>query len=133
MGKEDFLKDRRTQQAVVLNLITLGEVAARLMSKHSEFADAHPDIPWRQMRGMRHRMAHGYFDVNLEIVWETVQKSLPELQSQLGSSALGCFKLWRIQPTSHLPTPLVRPSLDLSVAGRGKASDPVGRADQGVD
>lgn len=86
MSKEDFLKDRRTQQAIVLNLITLGEVAARLMSEHSEFADAHPNIPWRQMRGMRNRMAHGYFDINLEIVWETVQKSLPELESQLGKA-----------------------------------------------
>lgn len=57
MSKEDFLKDRRTQQAIVLNLITLGEVAARLMSEHSEFADAHPNIPWRQMRGMRNRTA----------------------------------------------------------------------------
>lgn len=59
------------------------------MSEYSEFADAHPDIPWRQMRGMRNRMAHGYFDVNLEIVWETVQKSLPELESQLGQAMLG--------------------------------------------
>jgi uncharacterized protein with HEPN domain len=86
MNKEEFLRDRRTQQAIVLNLITLGEVAARLMSEHSDFADAHPDIPWRQMRGMRNRMAHGYFDINLEIVWETVHKSLPELARQLDAT-----------------------------------------------
>ena len=59
------------------------------MSEHGEFADAHPDIPWRQMRGMRNRMAHGYFDVNLEIVWETVQKSLPELEHQLDNAMRG--------------------------------------------
>lgn len=89
VSKADFLKDRRTQQAVVLNLITLGEVATRLMGEFSDFIDGHPDIPWRQMRGMRNRMAHGYFDINLDIVWETVQKSLPELEHQLASAARG--------------------------------------------
>jgi uncharacterized protein with HEPN domain len=83
MDKPEFMSDRRTQQAVVLNLITLGEIATRLMSEHPEFASKAPSIPWRQMRGMRNRMAHGYFDVNLEIVWETVQTSLPDLERQL--------------------------------------------------
>lgn len=83
MSKAGFLADRRTQQAVVLNLITLGEIATRLMSEHPEFAVSNPDLPLRQMRGVRNRMAHGYFDINLEIVWDTVQTSLPELQRQL--------------------------------------------------
>jgi uncharacterized protein with HEPN domain len=52
VSKDEFLKDRRTQQAVVLN-------------------------------GMRNRMVHGYFDIDLNIVWDTVQSSLPELESQL--------------------------------------------------
>ena len=43
----------------------------------------HPEIPWAKMRGMRNRMAHGYFDTNLEIVWDTVRLSLPELERQL--------------------------------------------------
>ena len=83
MSKADFLVDRRTQQAVVLNLITIGEIATRVMSEHPDFVANHPDIPWRQMRGMRNRMAHGYFDINLEIVWDTVRTSLPELERQL--------------------------------------------------
>ena len=83
VGKDDFLKDRRTQQAVVLNLITIGEAAARIVSECKEFATAHPEIPWAQMRGMRNRMAHGYFDIDLNIVWDTVQSSLPELEAQL--------------------------------------------------
>jgi uncharacterized protein with HEPN domain len=81
--KADFLKDRRTQQAVVLNLITIGEAASRIVSDHSDFAAAHLEIPWAQMRGMRNRMAHGYFDIDLNIVWETVKSSLPELERQL--------------------------------------------------
>ncbi len=83
----DFLNDRRTQQAVVLNLITIGEIATRMCSEYPDFAAAHPDIPWRQMRGMRNRMAHGYFDIDLEIVWDTVKTSLPQLERQLAALA----------------------------------------------
>ena len=41
------------------------------------------EIPWKQMRGMRNRMAHGYFEINLDMVWDTVQDSLPELEQQI--------------------------------------------------
>src|SRR4051812_2138464 len=81
--KDEFLKDRRTQQAIVLNLMTIGEAAARIVNECKEFAAAHPEIPWAQMRGMRNRMVHGYFDIDLNIVWDTVQSSLPQLDSQL--------------------------------------------------
>ena len=53
MSQADFLKDRRTQQAVVLNLITIGEAAARIANEHKEFAAAHSEMPWSKMRGMR--------------------------------------------------------------------------------
>ncbi|MGH8291239.1 MAG: HepT-like ribonuclease domain-containing protein [Steroidobacteraceae bacterium] len=86
MSEESFLKDRRTQQAVVLNLMTIGEAAARIASEHKEFAAAHPEIPWVQMRGMRNRMAHGYFDIALDIVWQTVQSSLPDLQIHVAAA-----------------------------------------------
>lgn len=86
MSKESFLKDRRTQQAVVLNLMTIGEVAARIANDHKEFAEAHPEIPWAQARGLRSRMVHGYFDIDLNIVWQTVQSSLPELESHIAAA-----------------------------------------------
>ena len=86
MSKESFLKDRRTQQAVVLNLMTIGEVAARIANDYKEFAEAHPEIPWAQMRGMRNRMVHGYFDIDLNIVWQTVQSSLPELEGHIAAA-----------------------------------------------
>jgi uncharacterized protein with HEPN domain len=62
MSKEDFLADKRTQQAVVMSLVIIGEAAARIMDKHSEFIADHSEIPCRGMRGMRNRVAHGYFD-----------------------------------------------------------------------
>jgi uncharacterized protein with HEPN domain len=53
------------------------------MDNYIVFTQAHPEVPWRRMRGMRNRIAHGYFDINLEVVWETVQTALPELLIQL--------------------------------------------------
>lgn len=83
LERDDFLRDRKTQQAVILNIVVIGEAAARLASECPDLVAAHPQVPWKQMRGMRNRMAHGYFEVNLDIVWDTVQGSLPELERQL--------------------------------------------------
>ena len=84
MSKEDFLEDKRTQQAVVMSIIVIGEAATKVMEVYPEFAQQNPQVPWRSMRGMRNRIAHGYFDINLDVVWDTVQLALPELLEQLG-------------------------------------------------
>jgi uncharacterized protein with HEPN domain len=83
LAKDDFLADKRTQQAVIMSLIIIGEAAAKVMDGYTEFTQAHAEVPWRSMRNMRNRMAHGYFDINLDVVWETVQEWLPELLKQL--------------------------------------------------
>jgi uncharacterized protein with HEPN domain len=83
LSKEDFLSDKRTQQAVIMSLIIIGEAATKVIEGYAAFTQAHPEVPWRNMRGMRNRMAHGYFDVNLELVWQTAQEWLPELLKQL--------------------------------------------------
>jgi uncharacterized protein with HEPN domain len=84
LEKEDFLADKRTQQAVILNLIILGEAATKLMDHHPDVIEARPEIEWRSMRGMRNRIAHGYYEINLDTVWETVSSALPELVERLG-------------------------------------------------
>jgi uncharacterized protein with HEPN domain len=83
LDKTDFFWDKRTQQAVIMSLIIIGEAATKVMDSYAEFAQTHTQVPWRSMRGMRNRIAHGYFDINLDVVWETVQKALPELLKQL--------------------------------------------------
>ena len=83
MAKDDFLADKRTQQAVIMSLIVIGEAATKVMDGYVEFTQAHADVPWRSMRNMRNRMAHGYFDINLDVVWETIQEWLPALLQQL--------------------------------------------------
>ena len=85
MAREDFQQDKRTQQAVIMSLIIVGEAATKVMDSHADFAQEHPQVPWRGMRGMRNRMAHGYFDIDLDMVWNTVQNALPELLSQLSA------------------------------------------------
>jgi len=86
LSKEDFLADKRTQQAVIMSLVIIGEAATKIMDEHGEFAVRHPGVPWRSMRGMRNRIAHGYFEIDLEIVWETVQTALPEMLQKLPAS-----------------------------------------------
>ena len=86
LGKDAFIEDKRTQQAVIMSLIIIGEAATKVMDGYSEFTQAHPEVEWRSMRGMRNRIAHGYFDINLDVVWDTVQAALPELLRQLAAA-----------------------------------------------
>lgn len=79
MNKEKFLGDKRTQQAVILNIVVIGEAATKLAKEYPELINRHPGVPWRNIKGMRNRIAHGYFDIDLDVVWDTVQKALPQL------------------------------------------------------
>ena len=58
----------------------IGE-AANTVSKETQAG--HPEIPWRKMSGLRNRLIHGYFNVNLDIVWDTLRQDLPPLVEQL--------------------------------------------------
>jgi len=73
-------RDLDTDQMLNLSLIRLLEVigeAARGVS--DPLREAHPEVAWKKMTGLRDRLIHGYFDVNLDIVWETVTQDLPSL------------------------------------------------------
>lgn len=74
-----------------MSLIVLGEAATKVMDRYANFASAQAQVPWRNMRGMRNRIAHGHFDINLDVVQDTVQNALPGLlvsvQPLLGDSA----------------------------------------------
>ncbi|AEG91770.1 HepT-like ribonuclease domain-containing protein [Ramlibacter tataouinensis] len=83
MDKAAFLADSRTQQAVFFNFVILGEACARLMAGHADFLARHPQVPWRSIRDMRNQVAHGYFTIDTEVVWRTVQDALPDLLAKL--------------------------------------------------
>ncbi len=59
MTKEAFVADSRTQQAVIMNLVIIGELATKLLKDHGAFIALHPGIPWSSMRGMRNRVVAG--------------------------------------------------------------------------
>lgn len=85
-SKDVFLTDTRTQRAVIMSLLIIGEAATKVMDVHPAFATDHPETAWRAMRGMRNRIAHGYFHIDLDVVWETVQTALPDLLANLPSA-----------------------------------------------
>lgn len=87
LDEDDFLRDLRTQRAVVMCLLIVGEAAGRVVTEYPNFAEATPDIAWRGIRGMRNRIAHGYFEIDLHVVWQTIQGELPSLVERLASAS----------------------------------------------
>ncbi|MCY7315484.1 MAG: DUF86 domain-containing protein [Rubrivivax sp.] len=68
---------------MIFNLMILIEAASRLFAQHPGFVAQHPLVPRRNIKGMRNRIAHGYVELNLHLVWETVRSALPELVQQM--------------------------------------------------
>ena len=79
-----FLTDRLTCKAVAYSLQVLGEAANHVSEA---LVEAHPDLPWREMIDMRHRLVHGYRAVSFEIVWAVTKEELPELDILLSDLA----------------------------------------------
>jgi uncharacterized protein with HEPN domain len=80
MTDEEFKKDEKTADAVVRNLEIIGEATNRLPD---DFKVQHPDIEWAQIVGLRHRIVHGYFGVDLDIVWHIIQRDLEVFEQAL--------------------------------------------------
>jgi uncharacterized protein with HEPN domain len=78
MTFDDFAKDRKTVKAVVRSLEVIGE-AANNIPKHVH--EAYSEIPWEEIVGMRNRLIHEYFGVDLDIVWQTIEEDLSPLEA----------------------------------------------------
>ena len=76
VSRADFEKNEMLQDAVTRPLEIIGEAAGQVSENYRE---AHADIPWHKMIGMRNRLIHEYFRVNYGAIWDTVQEDLPEL------------------------------------------------------
>ena len=76
-GETAFFQERKTQDAVIRNLEIIGEAVKRLPT---DLTSRHETIPWKRIAGMRDRLIHHYFGVNLKLVWETIEKRLDALQ-----------------------------------------------------
>ncbi len=77
---EEFVKDRRTVNAVVRTLEVLGEAAGRIPDHLRAKA---PGVPWKYMAGMRNKLIHEYFGVDLSIVWTVIRSELPPLRPEI--------------------------------------------------
>ena len=77
---ETFVNDRMCRDAVLRNIEVIGEAINKLPN---DFLDKYPQVEWHKPRGMRNRLAHGYFAVDFLIVWETATTVLPEFKIQI--------------------------------------------------
>lgn len=80
LDREQFLNDEKSIDAVVRNLEIIGEATRQLPD---EFIEQQTHIPWQQMAGLRNRIVHEYFGLDLDIVWEIIQRHLPPLRQQI--------------------------------------------------
>ena len=80
MAREDFDRDENLRLALTHLLQIIGEAARRVST---EFQDGHPEIPWKAIIGMRHKVVHDYFGVDEDVVWHTATVELPPLVEKL--------------------------------------------------
>lgn len=80
INEEDFYKNREKQYAIIRALEIIEE-ATKKLSK--ELKKEYYEIPWRDIAGMRDKLIHDYFGINLELVWETVNNQIPELEKTI--------------------------------------------------
>lgn len=78
-----FLENEMAQDAVIRNLEIIGEASLNIETQYPDFAAAHPEVPLAFAYQMRNAVAHGYFKVDLEIVWKTIQSDLSGLYHQV--------------------------------------------------
>jgi uncharacterized protein with HEPN domain len=80
-----FLNNELIQDAVIRNIEVIGEASRNVNKHYPEYAEQHANIPFAVAYEMRNALAHGYFKVDLEIVWRTIERDLPELEMMIES------------------------------------------------
>jgi uncharacterized protein with HEPN domain len=80
MSFETFASDQKSIDAVARNLQIIGEAASRLPD---DFKEEHSGLEWHKIVGLRHRIVHDYFGIDIEIIWHILSKDLPELRQNL--------------------------------------------------
>ena len=80
-----FLDNELIQDAVIRNIEVIGEASRNVNKYYPEYTEQHANIPFAVAYEMRNALAHGYFKVDLEIVWRTIERDLPELEMMIES------------------------------------------------
>ena len=80
---EDFRRNTRDQDAVIRNLEVIGEASRNIEKHFPDFAAQHPELPIQSAYDMRNALSHGYFGVDVALVWQAVQRDLPALKNDI--------------------------------------------------
>lgn len=80
LSKEDFIVNVPIQDAVIRRIEIIGEAVRNIPA---DFKKTYPVTPWQNISGMRDKLIHGYFGVDLELIWEVVKKDIPPLKKQI--------------------------------------------------
>jgi len=80
MSADAFMADKKTVNAVVRSLEVIGEATGKIPT---DIRMRYPDVPWDEIIGMRNRLIHEYFGVDLDIVWQTIQDDLAALETAI--------------------------------------------------
>ena len=83
LGYAEFCRSTRDQDAVIRNFEIIGEASRNIAQNFPEFVAAHPELPIRSAYDMRNALSHGYFGVDLEIVWQAIHRDLPSLKCNI--------------------------------------------------
>jgi len=81
LDEKAFLASEIVQDAVIRNLEVIGEASRNIERVHPGYAAAHPELPLTLASDMRNALAHGYFRIDLPIVWKTIEQDLPQLSA----------------------------------------------------
>jgi len=76
---DSFENDLKTQDAVMMRLVSIGELVNRLIDHDIAFINDNPQVPWNMIRGMRNKIAHDYFGIDSRMLFETAKTSIPQL------------------------------------------------------
>jgi len=80
MSFEEFMRDKKTINAVVRSVEVIGEAAKKIPKT---LRDKYPDIPWKKMAGMRDKLVHEYFGIDIEIMWKVAKDEIPSLKPSI--------------------------------------------------
>jgi uncharacterized protein with HEPN domain len=80
---EELRHDVMRERGLVMSVMVIGELASRIAENHPDIVAALPQVPWARIRGLRNRIAHGYFELDLDIVWDVAVNAVPDFAGQL--------------------------------------------------